>query len=93
MLNNKLFWYVNMAGAVLGWLFVIYGLMNSFDSAMVRLVWVIILAGWGFGHPIELTKSLPIARKKNVPLTTAVTKTLIFGITWWIPLEKGVFDA
>lgn len=93
MLDSKLFWYGNKVGAVLGWVLVIYGLIFSFDSGMMRLLWLIVLIGWGFGHPLELTQSLPIARKKNIPLKTAVIKTLVFGLTWWIPLKRGVFEA
>ncbi|MBU0995887.1 MAG: hypothetical protein KJ737_25610 [Proteobacteria bacterium] len=92
MLDNKIFWYGNMIGAVLGWVLIVYGLMNSFDSGMMRFLWLIVLIGWGFGHPIELSKSLPIAKKKNVPLKAAVIKTLVFGLTWWVPLERGVFE-
>ena len=92
MLDNKMFWYANMVGAALAWIFLIYGLMNPFSSGMTRLVWVIVLLGWGFGHPIELSKSLPVAKKKNIPLKTAIIKTLVFGLTWWYPLERGVFE-
>ncbi len=92
MLDNKLFWYGNMVGAVLGWVFIIYGLMNPLPSPMTRIVWVIVLCGWGIGHPLELTKSLPIAKEANVSLGSAVVKTLIFGLTWWVPLKRGVID-
>lgn len=92
MLDNKLFWYGNMIGAIFGWVFIFYGLMNPLPSPMTRLVWIIVLCAWGFGHPLELTKSLPIAKDSNVPLGSAVLKTFVFGLTWWVPLKRGVFE-
>ena len=90
-MDNKLFWYANMGGAVLGWIFIFYGLFNPLPSVMARIAWIVVLLAWGIGHPLELTKSLPIAKDANVPVSTAVWKTFIFGLTWWVPLQKGVF--
>ncbi len=91
MLDNKLFWQGNMVGAVGGWIFAFYGLIYPIDSFFVKILWLIVLLGWGIGHSIELKQSLPIAKEAGVPLGTAIVKTLVFGLTWWVPLKRGVF--
>ena len=90
MMDNKLFWYGNMAGALFGWVFIFYGAVSPIDSPFLYYTWIAITLGWVIGHPLELTQSLPIAQKANVPLKTAIIKTLIFGLTWWIPLKRGI---
>ncbi len=92
MMENKMFWYANMAGAVLGWCFVFYGLFASFESGMVNTLWWIVFFAWCFGHPLELTQSLPIGKKAGLTPETIFIKTMIFGLTWWVPLKNGVFE-
>jgi hypothetical protein len=44
------------------------------------------------GHPLELSMSLPAGKRAGLSLERTIVMTLIFGITWWIPLKLGVFD-
>lgn len=90
-MKNKPFWYANMAFAVLGWLFFIYGLFVSFDSSLMNFLWWTVVLLWGIGHPLEMAFSIPIAKKEGVSLEKTIVKTMVFGIMWWIPLKLGVF--
>ena len=43
-------------------------------------------------HLLELPFSLKISKKKGSPMSIAVIKTVSYGVTWWIPLKRGLFD-
>jgi hypothetical protein len=89
MINNKLFWYGNMAGAVAGWIFIFSGALFHFTGG-IHALWLAITLIWGIGHPLELAMSMPIARKAGFSLKETIVNTLVFGITWWIPVKLGV---
>jgi len=90
MLNNKSFWYANMVGAVAGWIFIIMGAASPF-SGVLYAVWIVVTLLWVIGHPLELAMAVPLAIKAGYSPGAAVVNTLVFGITWWIPVKKGVF--
>ncbi len=56
------------------------------------------LKTWGFFialvilHSAELPISLRIGNEKGLSVLYIVTKTLLFGFTWWVPIKKGIFD-
>jgi len=91
MFNNKLFWYFfMMPGAILGWLFIIFGAVFPIGDEIALIFWLAITCLWGIGHPLELILSIPIGKKAGIPNVTTVLKTILFGFTWWLPLKKGV---
>lgn len=90
MLNNKNFWYANMAGAIVGWIFIIIGAASPFSGAL-HIIWIVVALLWVVGHPLELITAVPIARKAGYSPGATVINTLAFGITWWIPVKLGVF--
>jgi hypothetical protein len=92
MLKNKLVWYVNMAGAAGGWLFIFVGLAVNFESCFIQTAWWVVLLVWTILHPLELAISLPIGKKAGVSLERTIIMTLIFGFTWWLPVKLGVFE-
>jgi hypothetical protein len=93
MFKNKMFWYVcMMPGGIIGWIFIIYGLINPIDNASLRTAWYAIMCIWGIGHPLELFTSIPIGKQAGVSTGMTVVKTLLFGITWWFPLKMGILD-
>lgn len=76
------------------------------DRIAVIAVWCVgaalwILKGWWqvcaavFAlHAAEtLIKGLRVGRKAGVPALKAAALTLIFGYTWWLPLEKRLKAA
>jgi len=90
MLNNKNFWYGNMVGAVVGWIFILFGAASPFSGVLYGL-WIIVTLLWVIGHPLELTMAVPVALKAGYSPGVTVVNTLVFGITWWIPVKMGVF--
>ncbi|KQC07061.1 MAG: hypothetical protein APR62_07085 [Smithella sp. SDB] len=93
MFNNKLFWTIfMMPGAILGWLFIIFGLLYPIENELLRKIWIIIVCIWCIGHPLELILSIPIGKKAGISTGTVFLKTMLFGFTWWLPLKLGVLD-
>ena len=80
-----------MAGAVLGWLFIFVGAFMNLKGGLYTL-WLGITFLWAVGHPFELLIATPIAKKAGFSAGKTVANTLIFGITWWIPVKLGVFE-
>jgi len=80
-----------MAVCFVGWLFVVYGLLFPFEAgSTVRTVWWVILLIL-MTHFLELPKSIPIGKEAGSSLFKTVIYTILFGLTWWLPLQRGVF--
>ncbi len=92
MPKNPLFWYGAMGIAILGWLYIFLGLFFSVGAGFPRTLWIAVSLLWVVGHPLELLQALPIGKQAGVSKGTTIAKTLVFGITWWLPLKKGVFS-
>lgn len=86
------FWKGMMAGSVLGWLFIFWGVFFPFDAGALKILWFAVLLGWSILHPLELFMSMPIGKEKGLTPEQIFFKTMIFGFTWWLPLKLGVFD-
>lgn len=80
-----------MAGAVVGWLFIFIGAGMTLHGN-IHTFWLIITLVWGICHPLELAISIPIAKKAGFTLEKTIINTLIFGLTWWIPVKLGVLE-
>jgi uncharacterized protein YhhL (DUF1145 family) len=91
-MDSKLSWQVQMGLSVAIWVFIIYGFFVPF-SGTVRTVWMVCTVLWTVFHPLELFISIPIGRKAGVSLPVIVIKTLLFGLTWWKPLKKGIITG
>ena len=91
MLQNKMFWYFLMIGAI-----VLYGLslvlgryLFPGDPLMSRVFFIGLL----ILHIVEIpAASLKIGRDKGLPASQVVMKTILYGFTWWLPLKKGIID-
>lgn len=90
MSPSRMFWHGNMAGAVAGWIFIFAGAAAHLEG-LFHTLWLIIAVLWGLGHPLELLISVPIAKKAGFSPEKTVVNTLVFGLTWWIPVKLGVF--
>ena len=91
MFNNKFFWYfILMPGAILGWLFIIFGVVFPIGDETVRTFWLTVTCIWVITHPLELIWSIPICRKAGINTGIIILKTLLFGFTWWLPVKMGV---
>jgi len=93
MFKNKLFWYFFiMPAAIIGWIFIIYGVVFPIGDETFRIFWLVIACIWIIGHPLELIVSIPIGKIAAIPAATTVLKTLLFGFTWWLPVKMKVLD-
>ena len=90
MFKNKLFWYVNMGGSLLGWIFAISGFFCPFQNEGLKIIWLVVVFGWPIGHFLELFISLPIGKKAGISPGKIIVHTMLFGFTWWLPLKLGV---
>lgn len=91
MFNNKLFWYFfMMPGAILGWLFIFFGVVFPIADGTVRTIWLVITCIWVIGHPLEMILSIPIGKKAGINAGTSILKTMLFGFTWWLPVKMGI---
>lgn len=88
MFKNESFWKAQNLMSVVGWIFIIFGLVNPFEGP-VYYIWIICSVLWGIGHPLELFTSIPIGKKAGISTGTSIIKTILFGFTWWYPLKKG----
>jgi hypothetical protein len=93
MLKSRGFWYLMMAGAVLGWVFTVAGLLRPFKNETLRRLWKSVALTWLVGHPLELVLSRGIGAAAGVPPARTLIKTIVYGITWWLPVRLGVFKA
>ena len=89
-MNSKIFWQLLKNGAIGLWILsVVMGYLlfpESHLKAWSLFIGLVIL------HAAELFTALKIGREKGLTTRTTVTKTLLYGFTWWVPLKKGIFD-
>lgn len=92
MTKNPMFWYFNMIVAILGWLFIVFGFLFGPGAGFLRTLWIAVAVLWIVGHPLELLLAIPAGERAGVPKGKTIMKTLVFGITWWLPLKIGAFN-
>lgn len=90
MLNNKMLWQILMAGSLIVWAFILFGLLFPFCSPALWNLWFVLFLIWGIAHPLELRFSLPVGKANGLSFERTVIKTLLFGFTWWVALKRGV---
>lgn len=79
-MSNRTFWHLMMAGSILGWLFIVFGIIFPFESGWIKIAWWCVLLGWGIGHPLEFAFSLPAARGRDLSLgSTRLPKPCFSG--------------
>lgn len=93
MLKSRGFWYLMMAGAVCGWVFTAFGLLKPFKNETIRKIWKSVAITWLLGHPAEFLLSRGIGAAAGIAPKKTLIKTIVFGLTWWIPVKLGVFKA
>jgi len=93
MLKSKGFWYLMMAGAVCGWVFTVAGLVKPSRNETLKKLWKSVALTWVVGHPLELLVARGVGAAAGISPARTVFKTLVYGITWWIPVKLGVFKG
>lgn len=90
-MNTKAFWYFLQFGAIgLYAIALLSGYWLFPDST--QYAWSF-FAGLVVLHTAEIPFIKNIGLEKNIPFSTIVVKTLLFGFTWWLPLKKGIIAS
>lgn len=90
MLDNRFFWGLSRAMVAVVWgILLIFGfIFPSQVSETVKILAFLLLAI----HVMEVPISLKIGVERGTSKEVTITKTLIYGCTWWMPLKRGVID-
>lgn len=89
MLDDKRFWLANNAGAlVLHALGIGFYILHGFDHLLVQL-WALVVVI----HILEIPVAFLAVREKTIPWGLTVINTLLFGFTWWVPTQRGIYHA
>lgn len=89
-MNSKTVWHFLMINVLLLWVALIaIGNYIFPDDLLKSLSLVLILF---VIHVFEVPIAYKIGMKKNLSATMTVSKILLLGFTWWVPLKKGVIE-
>jgi hypothetical protein len=89
-MNSKIFWQLLKIGAIGLWIISVISGYLLFPESHLK-AWSFFI-GLVILHALELLTTLKIGREKGLSTQTTVTKTLLYGFTWWVPVKKGIFD-
>ncbi|MES2489651.1 MAG: hypothetical protein V4607_07640 [Pseudomonadota bacterium] len=89
MMNNKSFWIAQMAALGLVYaLGLFFGLSGQHTHPTV-LISVLLLAA----HALEIPLALYMLKGRSASLPRLLVLTLLFGLIWWIPARRGIFQV
>lgn len=89
-MDSKGFWYALMAGAIGLWITVLLAaILVPVISMIAWAVFIGLVALHALEFPLAAKK---ISDRKGISALTAFIKTLLFGFTWWLALEKGIIE-
>jgi olefin beta-lactone synthetase len=67
---------------LLGWLFVLVGLLVVLPPVLALVWWIDVVLSV-FAHAAQLVRALPIARRAGHSDAATIALTLLLGATWW----------
>ncbi len=88
MTLKKIPWMLMQLSTIL-----LYILLIGFGYLLQRA-----LIGWGLFlalmvlHFLEIKKAKSVGHSKGLSDRRIWLKNMLFGFTWWLPLERGIFD-
>ena len=85
--NNKFTFNWVMVIPILGWIYIIAGLVFPFQHWLWITIWWIDVFLSIVVHSAQIIVSLPIAIKQGFTKGQTIFYTFIFGATWWKPLQ------
>ena len=89
MTNSKSFWGVQMAALLLVYALALFiGLSGQHDHIIVKIGVILLIA-----HALEIPLSLYMLRGRSASLPRLLVMTLLFGLVWWIPARRGIFQV
>lgn len=90
MFKTKKFWQRAMIIVVVSWIFLIlFGFVFTTGISMLAKVITALLF---VIHASQLYITFKIGNDKDISPAMVVIKTLLFGLTWWVPVKIGVFE-
>ena len=89
MLKTENFWKVVQGGVTVFWLSIPAFFLGGITMPLLLIAAIILLAL----HALELPVAFAKLRGKGISPFQTVTKTLVYGFTWWLPLSKGFTKA
>lgn len=87
-MKKKNVWLLLMVVTLGFWIMVIAGGQLLFPENQLK-AWAGVLVLF-FIHASEIFVSFKIGKAAGLSSQRIVIKTLLFGFTWWVPLQKGI---
>jgi hypothetical protein len=81
-----------MAVPLMGWAIILIGIVHPFQHKLLRIAWWVIVSMSGGLHMAQIPIALPIGRRVGLPTSRIITKTMLYGATWWKPLQSGLIS-
>lgn len=89
MLNNRNFWIAQMIALSLFYIAAIALAISGQPMHWVVKVSILLLAL----HVLEIPNTIRILKPKQPSLPRLLVMTLLFGLVWWIPARRGLFQV
>jgi hypothetical protein len=87
MTEKRSFWIIVDAGVILLYIVIVAGGYLVRQPGGGWLVFGLL----EFLHLTELNKAMRIGEEKGLGLGRVVLMNMLFGFTWWVPLQKDVY--
>lgn len=85
-MKSPAFWRFNQFLLIVFWLLVPLAPTLNLSIPYLNELALIIFAA----HVLEIPLALTRLKHKQIPKLRIAARTLVFGFTWWLPVEKGV---
>lgn len=82
-----------MALPLMGWGLFLYGLLRPLKNRHLKALWWIDLGLVGVLHVLQIPFALPVGKKAGVPLPRIILKTMLYGSSWWKPLQMDILRS
>jgi olefin beta-lactone synthetase len=79
-----------MAIPLIGWGIVLLGIVQPFENKLLKIAWWIVASLVGGLHAVQLPIALPIGKRVGLSPSRIITKTMLYGASWWKPLQSGL---
>lgn len=89
MLNQKPFWLVQMIGLSALYAYSLWLALSGQPTHMAVLVSALLLGA----HVLEIPLAMSQLKAKQPSMARLIPLTILFGLIWWIPARRGVFEV
>ncbi len=89
MFDSKGFWLANNAIVL-----ALYGVAGALAFQGQTAHWAVVLAGVIVAaHVLEIPVAARVLKGKSTSALRLALCTVLFGFTWWVPANKGIYRA